>query len=88
MVQTSPSNAGRAGLIPSLGAKILYALRPKNQNIKQNIIFKNSIKTLKMVHIEKKIFLNHLTQSLTHSKHSVNISGYFHSFLVVKVVQR
>ena len=57
MVQTSASNAGRAGLIPSLGAKILYALRPKNQNIKQNIIFKNSIKTLKMVHIEKKIFL-------------------------------
>ena len=35
MVQTLPSKAGRAGLIPSRGAKIPYALRPKNQNIKQ-----------------------------------------------------
>ena len=35
VVKTSPSNAGSAGLIPGQGAKILHALRPKNQNIKQ-----------------------------------------------------
>ena len=35
VVKTSPSNAGGAGLIPSRGAKIPHASRPKNQNIKQ-----------------------------------------------------
>ena len=35
LVKTSPSNAGGAGSIPGLGAKIPHALRPKNQNIKQ-----------------------------------------------------
>ena len=35
MVKTSPSNAGGASLIPGQGAKIPYASRPKNQNIKQ-----------------------------------------------------
>ena len=35
LVKTSPSNAGGVGLIPGLGAKILRALRPKDQNIKQ-----------------------------------------------------
>ena len=35
MVKTLPSNARGTGLIPSQGAKIPYALWPKNQNIKQ-----------------------------------------------------
>ena len=35
MVQTSPSNAKGAGLIPGQGAKIPHALGPKNQNMKQ-----------------------------------------------------
>ena len=36
MVKTSPSNAGGAGSIPGLGAKIPpHASWPKNQNIKQ-----------------------------------------------------
>ena len=35
------------------GAKIPYALGPKYQNIKQSNIVTNSIKTLKLVHIEK-----------------------------------
>ena len=35
VVKTLPSNAGVAGLIPGQGAKILFSLRPKNQNIKQ-----------------------------------------------------
>lgn len=30
-------------------------------------------------------YLNSLTQSLTHSKHS-NISGYYHNFIVIQVV--
>ena len=36
MVKTSPSGAGGATSIPGQGAKISYALWPKNQNIKQN----------------------------------------------------
>ena len=35
MVKTSPSNAGGTGSIPGWGAEIPPALRPKNQNIKQ-----------------------------------------------------
>ena len=35
MVKASPSNARGLSLIPGRGAKIPYALRPKNQNIKQ-----------------------------------------------------
>ena len=35
MVKTSPSNAGGAGSIPCLGAKIPHASRPKTQDIKQ-----------------------------------------------------
>ena len=35
VVKTSPSNAGGVGLIPGRGAKIPYASRPKNQNMKQ-----------------------------------------------------
>jgi len=50
MVKTSPAKARGVGLIPGQGAKFLYALWPKYQNIKQkqycNIInkdFKNSL---------------------------------------------
>ena len=46
-VKTSPFNAG------DLGAKIPHASWPKNQ--KQKTEATNSIKTLKMVHIKKKI---------------------------------
>ena len=35
VVNTLPSNAGGAGLIPDQGAAILHALQPKHQNIKQ-----------------------------------------------------
>ena len=56
VVKILPSNAGGAGLIPGQGAKIPHALWPKNQNIKnRSNIVRNSIKTLKMVHIKKKI---------------------------------
>ena len=46
VVNTSPSNAEGAGSIPGLGAKIPYALWPRNQDI-NNIsnIVTNSIKT-------------------------------------------
>ena len=53
VVMTSPSNAEGAGSIPGRGAKIPYALRPKNENIKnRSDIVTNSIKTLRMGHIE------------------------------------
>ena len=56
MVKTSPSNAGGAGLIPGQGAKIPHGLQPKNQNVKQKqYCNKNSIETLKMVHIKKNL---------------------------------
>ena len=35
LAETSPSNAGVAGLIPSWGARIPHASQPKKQNIKQ-----------------------------------------------------
>ena len=58
MVKISPSKAGGVDLIPDQGAKMLHALRPKNQN-RSNIVT-NSIKTLKMVNnnniLKKKIF--------------------------------
>ena len=38
VVKTLPSNAGGVGSIPGWGAKILCALGPKNQNIKQVIL--------------------------------------------------
>ena len=56
MVKTLPSSAGGVGSIPGGGAKIPHASRPKHQNIKHSNIVTNSIKTLKMVHIKKKIF--------------------------------
>ena len=46
------SNSGGQSSIPGWGAKIPHALGPKNRS---NIVT-NSIKTLKMVHIKKKIF--------------------------------
>ena len=55
--KTSPSNAGAAGSIPGWGAKIPHASWPKNQNIQQKqYCVTNSIKIVKMVHIQKKIF--------------------------------
>ena len=39
VVKTLPSNAGGAGSIVVWGAKISYALWPKNQNIKQKQYF-------------------------------------------------
>ena len=56
MVKTSPSNAGSAGLISGREVKIPHALWPKNQTKNRKNIVTNSIKTLKMVHIQK-IFL-------------------------------
>ena len=48
VVKSSPSRAGVMGSIPGLGAKILHALWPKNQNINniENVVT-NSEKTLK-----------------------------------------
>ena len=37
MVKTSPSSVGSVGSIPGLGAKILHASWPKNQN-RNNVI--------------------------------------------------
>ena len=55
VVKISPSNARGTGSIPGWGAKIPHVSWPKNQNVKQKQIVTNSIKTLKMVRIKKKI---------------------------------
>ena len=55
VVKTLPSNAGGASSIPGWGAKILHASQPKNQSIRQEQYCKNSIRTLKMVHIKKSL---------------------------------
>ena len=47
VVKTSPSRTEGAGSITSGEAKIPHALRPKNQNIKNNTVT-NSIKALKI----------------------------------------
>ena len=48
VVETLPSNAEGAG-------SISHASQPENENVKnRNNIVKNSIKTLKIVHIKKK----------------------------------
>ena len=48
VVNISPSNAEGADLIPGRGAKIPYALWPRNQDISNiSSIVKNSIKTKK-----------------------------------------
>ena len=49
MAKTLPSKAGGVGSIPGQGAKIQHASWPKDRD---NIV-KNSVKTLKMVHIKK-----------------------------------
>ena len=55
MVKTSPSSAGRVGLIPGQEAKIPQASWSKTQNISnRGNLVSNSIKTLKKVHIKKK----------------------------------
>ena len=51
MVKILPSNAGGVGSIPGQGAKISHALWPKKQNVKQNNVVTNSIKSLKIAHI-------------------------------------
>ena len=56
VIKTSPFNVRCEGSIPGEQAKISHTSRPKNQNIKQAILFeKNSIKALKMVDIKKKL---------------------------------
>ena len=50
LITTSPFIAEGADLICGRGVKIPHALQPKNIN---NIV-RNSIKTLKMVHVKKK----------------------------------
>ena len=55
MVKASASNAGGAGLIPCLGAKIPHAFWSKTQNIREKHTVTNSIKTLKMVHMKKEV---------------------------------
>ena len=47
VVKTSPSNAVSAGSIPSLGAKIPHAPRPKKQNMKQKWCCNKSSKDFK-----------------------------------------
>ena len=54
VVKTLLSNVGDINSIPDQGYKIPHALGPKNQNAKKSNIVTNSIKTLKMVHINKK----------------------------------
>ena len=57
MVETSPSNAGGMGSIPDQGGEISHASQqpspPKKINNRSNIAT-NSMKTLKMVHVQKK----------------------------------
>ena len=40
VIKTSPSNALGVGSIPSWGAKITHACRPKNQNLKTEAILR------------------------------------------------
>ena len=54
VVKTSPSNPGSEGSVPGWGAKISHALQPKQKN-RSNIVT-GSIRTLKVVHIKKKIW--------------------------------
>ena len=55
VVETSPSCAGGAGLIPGQRAKIPYSSQPKHQNINnRGSTVTDSMKTLKMVHTKQK----------------------------------
>lgn len=59
VVRTSPSSAEGTSLIPGGEAKISHASQPKIQNINnRNNIVTHSIKTLKLVHLRKKILKN------------------------------
>ena len=49
MVKTSPSNSGGVGSIPSCGAKIPQASRPKTKTLIRSNVVTNSIKTFKKV---------------------------------------
>ena len=53
--KTLPSSVGGTGSILGLQTKNPYSSSPKNQNIKENQCVKKSMKTLKMVDIEKYI---------------------------------
>ena len=66
MVKISLSNAEGVGSIPGQRAKIQHALQPKKkqQNIKQNLYFNCSIKTLKMVQIKTKILEKNYNEEL------------------------
>ena len=55
MVKTSLSSARGTDSISGQGAKIPHALGPKKPKNKTSNIVTNSIKTLKMVHIKKKL---------------------------------
>ena len=56
VVKTSLSSARGTDSISGQGAKIPHALGPKKTKNKTSNIVTNSIKTLKMVHIKRKIF--------------------------------
>ena len=57
MVKTLPSTAGGAGSNPGQGAKIPYALWPKNQNIRQKQYCNKFNKDFRTgPHPKKKIF--------------------------------
>ena len=56
MVKTLPYNSVGLGSIPGQGANILHVLQLKKQNINnKNNTATNSIKTFKMVHVEKNL---------------------------------
>ena len=55
VVKTLPFNAEGVSLIPGWGAKTPHISQPKKKKKAKAEVVKNSIKTLKMVHI-KKIF--------------------------------
>lgn len=69
-VKTSSSDAGNVGLNLGWRAKILYAMRPKNENIKQKQYSNSSIKTLKIIHIKKEFYTEQKYHSHTHFQKS------------------
>ena len=75
MVKTLLSNAETEGSTPGQRAKPPHELQPKNQNVKGNILT-NSIKTLKIVHIKKKIHLLNIYLILY-------LVSYFHIWYII-----
>ena len=73
MVNTLPSNAGDAGLIPGWGAKILHAWKPKETKMEnRKHIVTNAIKTFeKSQHMFK---ISHITQ--TYHKNNAFLHSY------------